>query len=295
MAKASPMFILKIERHLAEFLKDPLKLKVQLPPMDRVQRQVVHELSKYYNMETESYDLARIEPAQRGVEVTKKKDCRAPIMLLSVASGIVDPAHGNVVAQSTLHPAASSILQIYDLTKSVQTQHLVSFLSPFSGDYHLQWIDDTSCLAVFKDPGKMLRALSQLKGGIFKVAAYTPEAPQPPASLRASSGVVVLGSSGIVSPAPRRAPPQQTSSAPAKKPSWESANPFAALHGDADAPVRKSKWNEKNDQSEWVRAPSPQPAVDVPDDWLVLDSSSGAGPRLSEVETTANSSPTNDN
>jgi hypothetical protein len=195
----------------------------------------------------------------------------------------------------------------------VQTQHLVSFLSPFSGEYHLQWIDDNSCLAVFKDPGKMLRALAQLKGGIFKVKAYAPEAPPLPASQK---GVVVLGSSGAMtspgggatapgdgastsSSAPLRKSQQlqqasASSSSSAKKP-WEmDANPFAALHGtDADAPtsVRKSKWNETNDRSALNRTPSPPPApannnaantslqqddVAVPDDWSALELSSDA-------------------
>jgi hypothetical protein len=53
----------------------------------------------------------------------------------------------------------------------VQTENLTALLSPFQGEYQLQWIDDFSCVVMFNQIKVMYAAVSALAGGLdFKVA-----------------------------------------------------------------------------------------------------------------------------
>lgn len=134
MAKSLPSFIVKLEKQLDDFLKTPATLqKTQLPMMDRVQRQCVHELAKYYNLETESYDVPRIDSNMKIVEIAKRRDSAPPTIPLSAVAGVSDPSGGVTLSAS----ATTSIMQFYDLTASIQTSHLVNALAPFSGEYVL--------------------------------------------------------------------------------------------------------------------------------------------------------------
>lgn len=71
LAKASPSFILKIEKQFEDLLKSGGQ-KIGFPPMQRLQRQIIHEVAKAYNFDSESYDR---EP-QRNVVITKKRESR---------------------------------------------------------------------------------------------------------------------------------------------------------------------------------------------------------------------------
>ena len=56
-----------IFRNVAALLKSP-NPKAQLPPMDTVQRKIVHELARYYILDTESLG----KDPQRYIQLTKK-------------------------------------------------------------------------------------------------------------------------------------------------------------------------------------------------------------------------------
>lgn len=73
LARANPSFIQKMEKKFEELLRSSSgSNKILFPPMQRIQRQIVHELAKAYNLESESQDR---EP-NRSVIVTKRKDSR---------------------------------------------------------------------------------------------------------------------------------------------------------------------------------------------------------------------------
>lgn len=186
LAKSNLQFVQKLEKKFEEVIKGPSG-KHSFPPMDRTQRRLIHELAKFYNLDTESYDK---EPS-RNVIITKRRDSRIPIQLLSKA--MIDHAKA-VTSQSQLqlqtqplvqpqpHPqprvpspplTESYSLQICDLTPDVKTHHLNTFLRPFDGQYQLKWLDDFNCLVLFKDYNTMKSALFILPGlGQFKIKEH---------------------------------------------------------------------------------------------------------------------------
>lgn len=42
------------------------------PPMDKIQRQIIHELSKYYNLDSQSCNIDELKK----VVITKRKDSK---------------------------------------------------------------------------------------------------------------------------------------------------------------------------------------------------------------------------
>jgi transcriptional repressor NF-X1 len=159
MTKACPQFVRRVEKQLDEFMSRTAMLRFQFSPMDRIQRKLVHELAEQYHLDSESVDR---EP-QRAVQVVKRKDSRIPTVLLSVAAG---------VSKMSLSPNASCALHLYDLTANVKTEHMIAFLSSFTGQYSLHWIDDSNCLVVFEDDNLARQAMNQLNNGVFKVKFY---------------------------------------------------------------------------------------------------------------------------
>jgi hypothetical protein len=72
---------------------------------------------------------------------------------------------GSEVSNCTLH--------IADLTPTVKTEHLAAFLTPFTGDYTLRWLDDYNALAVFDSPERFEEALRTLPSTkMFTVKPY---------------------------------------------------------------------------------------------------------------------------
>jgi len=171
LVRVSPQLVKRFEQVFDEFLKTPpSNTKLSLPPMDRVKRQLVHELAKYYHLETQSLDK---EPL-RSVIVARTRESKLPNMLLSEFMALRQP-----LASSTQSGSSSvgsrgpvSALHIHNLQSYVKTPHLVAFLQPFAGHYKLQWIDDSNCLALFDSELTMRTALSELSGGLFSVKVY---------------------------------------------------------------------------------------------------------------------------
>jgi hypothetical protein len=187
--RVSPMLVKRFESMFEEFLRTPASnTKLNLPSMDRVKRMLVHELAKYYHMETHSQDK---EPL-RSVVVTRTRESKVPNVLLSdyIALRQQMPAQAQVQVQaSTPAPQATALssrgpvaaLHIYNLQAYVKTPQLVAFLQPFAGHYKLQWIDDNNCLALFDSELTMRTALSELSGGMFAVKVYKDQLEATPA------------------------------------------------------------------------------------------------------------------
>jgi predicted RNA-binding protein Jag len=62
---------MRTEKRFEELIRTSSN-RAAMPPMDRVQRRMVHEMAKFYNLDTESFDN---EP-NRTVTVTKRKDSK---------------------------------------------------------------------------------------------------------------------------------------------------------------------------------------------------------------------------
>lgn len=266
IACVAPLFISRIEKWLDDFVKaGPTLTRQDLPPLDRVQRQCVHELAKFYGVGTESQGSEARQA--RAVSLTRRRDSKCPsVPLTTVAkiTGIFDAKKTTgdealAAETSVLETAPSSTLHIYDLHKGILTNTLHSFLSGFPNEYTLQWIDDENCLAIFSDPLRMQRALNSLQPrGTFKVKAYQDVLPD---SL--GSGLVSLGSTSASSSASAAwAAANGTSSwsSPAVNPSALSTSSFMAPK------VKVTEDGSYKPQSVWNRGPpsaatSPVPAT----------------------------------
>jgi len=215
-AKACPQMVLKLERLLETFVKTPDTPTTALPPMDRVQRQFVHEWVKFWGMDSESVDKPE-HPVQRYVKLTKRMDTHIPYPSLSTVAGIaqVDPA-----------TAASSTLLIYDLHKGILTRDIHAFLNAFYGEYTLQWVDEANCLAIFKSPSQMHRAFSALQRGIYKVRPYNDLNGGPP---------VMQGNMAVLTPQ-RKQKARRPPSPPPTESAFENTNPFSVLDNDMRVP-----------------------------------------------------------
>jgi len=153
-----------VEKKFEELIKSSTG-KHFFPPMDRIQRRIVHEMAKAYNIDTESYDK---EPS-RSILAIRKKDSKIPnILLSSVLAEPVKQTSGVVNMHTNNTPCA---LHVYDLNPNVKTHHLISFLHPFEGHFQLKWLDDFNALILFKDQTRMRSALYILKGH-FQVEQY---------------------------------------------------------------------------------------------------------------------------
>ena len=254
MACVAPVFISRIEKWLDDFVKaGPSITRQDLPPLDRVQRQCVHELAKFYGIGTESQGSDARQA--RAISLTRRRDTKTPsVSLTNVANitGIFDSKRSSsddaLKEPSVLETAPSSTLHIYDLHKGILTNTLNSFLSGFPNEYTLQWIDDENCLAIFSDPLRMQRALNSLQPrGTFKVKAYQDALPD-----SFGSGLISLGS-GSTSSSPSAAWAAANGST-----SWSApaANPGALSTASFLAPkVKVAEDGSYKPQSVWNRGP----------------------------------------
>ena len=71
LGKANISLVLRLERRFEELIKGH-STKSLLGSMDRIERRIVHEVAKFYQLDTESFDK---EP-HRSVTVTKRKDSK---------------------------------------------------------------------------------------------------------------------------------------------------------------------------------------------------------------------------
>lgn len=264
IACVAPLFISRIEKWLDDFAKaGPTLTRQDLPALDRVQRQCVHELAKFYGVGTESTGSEARQA--RAISLTRRRDTKCPsVPLTTVAkiTGIFDSKKTTsdealTTESSVLETAPSSTLHIYDLHKGILTNTLHSFLSGFPNEYTLQWIDDENCLAIFSDPLRMQRALNSLQPrGTFKVKAYQDVLPD---SL--GSGLVSLGSNSSTSngsAAWNAANGSSSWGAPAANPSALSTSSFMAPK------VKVTEDGSYKPQSVWNRGPPSSSSSPVP-------------------------------
>jgi hypothetical protein len=246
IACVAPMFITRLEKWLEDFVKNPNIQRHDLPPLDRVQRQCVHELAKFYGIGTESSGSE--DRKQRAVTLIKRRDCKPPsIALTTVANvtGLHDASAsssgakaGGMMSPFALDSAPSCTLHIYDLHKGILTNTIHSFLSAFPNEYTLQWVDDENCLAIFKDSNRMQRALNTLQPrGTFKVKPYQDIIPEP-----VSSGMVSLGSTSSAwkTPEPSSSLFSAAPSSSSPSPTLDNANGPSKPKGAAEKPT--SAW-----------------------------------------------------
>lgn len=275
MACVAPLFITRLEKWLDDFVKTPSHITRQdLPPLDRVQRQCVHELAKFYGIGTESSGSE--DRYTRAVTLTKRRDCKPPIVPLTKVSGLAGlhdptkPVDSGSNLTLLLDSSPSSTLHIYDLHKGIYTSTIHAFLNAFPNEYTLQWVDDETCLAIFSDPARMQRALNTLQPrGTFKVKPYQDVIPEP-----LSTGLVSLGTTSVWK-APEAAPTADVrpkvkidSSEGNYKPQsvWNRGNPFSVLESPSQgATVNQGSlmmWNlgEKSDSGQ-DSSSSPAPST----------------------------------
>lgn len=275
MARAAPQFVANIEAKFNHFLHIS-DLRIRLPDMDTVQRKVVHELAKYYNLDTESIG---VEP-NRHVQLVKKTGSKVPTVPLSQMAKFEHQYSSGNTASSAPGSSGSkagwlaSALHIYDLSVNVKTHHLENFLTPYAGSYTLHWIDESNAIAVFNNEQQMRKALGSLTGGLFKVKAYMDA--NPTGAAPGTDGLMAL--KGKVKPQAAPKPLSSSNSTetpsnssgtaqeflpgkntlafseaqslintPAEMPWHVNANPYRALDGEAD-----SMWDEKETKLEEV-------------------------------------------
>eukprot|EP01119_Soliformovum_irregulare_P021421 TRINITY_DN7128_c0_g1_i1.p1 TRINITY_DN7128_c0_g1~~TRINITY_DN7128_c0_g1_i1.p1 ORF type:complete len:1079 (-),score=167.14 TRINITY_DN7128_c0_g1_i1:35-2926(-) len=166
VARASPSFILQVEQTLSELIRSTDSER-RFPPQDRLQRRIIHEMAKAYNVTTESYDQ---EP-HRSLVVTKKRSSKVPVPLLSqVINKLNNEKQGPPPSSHNSHSLASGVvniskekesfaLHLYDLDTHIKTHHIVSQLYSFEGHYQLKWLDDQNALVIFSEYAKMKAAL----------------------------------------------------------------------------------------------------------------------------------------
>lgn len=170
-------FVQKVEEEFKKLILAPSGIRHSFPPMKVLQRALIHELARWYRLDAISYDP---EPL-RNVVVMKKNDSRIPpFALLStlMASGRLPkvattaPALGSAFDMD-IGDATDCVLQIYNLSPIITTEHLATFLSRFSGEYVLKWLDDANALAIFSNVQQYQAALSSLQtDGTFKIRPY---------------------------------------------------------------------------------------------------------------------------
>jgi transcriptional repressor NF-X1 len=151
-ALASPVFVRTVERtfhHIVTSREIPIGGTHRLPPMDKMRRQIVHQLAKHYFLQTESVG----EDPYRRVVLTRAADSRLPTMSLGQ---VAYPHVPNAVGLSALHFA--------NLTPNVRTNHIEALLEPFRDQYRLKWLDDSNALAIFVNESESRVALRAIKG-----------------------------------------------------------------------------------------------------------------------------------
>lgn len=163
----SVKFVQKVEEEFRKLITTPGAMRHNFPPMKILQRQLIHELSRWYRLEAVSYDP---EP-RRNVVVTRKNDSRIPshaLLSTLVVSGrlpkvAMPTPTSNSAWDMDIETNSDCVLQIYNLSPLITTEHLASFLSPFAGEYVLRWLDDFNALAIFSSVQRYQDALSTLQ------------------------------------------------------------------------------------------------------------------------------------
>jgi transcriptional repressor NF-X1 len=235
VGRALPRFLLNLETKLNSFVRGAAnEARYKFPPMDPIQRKIVHDLSRYYFLE----ETIGPEP-QKLVTLIKKNGSRIPNVPLSQMAAYIDAA-SSAQAQKPTSLAVNvpvTVLHIYGISPSVKTSHLEYFLEGYAGEYALHWIDESNAIAIFKTESTLRRAMNELSGKEFKIKVYQDSHPEPD-----GSGFLVLNSQakkpvGVVKPVDpseyrlttKPAKPKTVVPSTAPKPWVNAVNSFSVL------------------------------------------------------------------
>eukprot|EP00027_Filamoeba_sp_ATCC50430_P000485 CAMPEP_0168540624 /NCGR_PEP_ID=MMETSP0413-20121227/377_1 /TAXON_ID=136452 /ORGANISM="Filamoeba nolandi, Strain NC-AS-23-1" /LENGTH=400 /DNA_ID=CAMNT_0008570373 /DNA_START=1177 /DNA_END=2376 /DNA_ORIENTATION=+ len=254
LARACPKFIQNTEHIYIQMIKGLANPKYTFPPMDRLQRQMVHLLAESFRLDTESFE----RDPHRHVVVTRRKDSRIPNVLLStiIANELASkrPAPVTLTSNSTTSSHAPAPVQapspsislssswegfavytlhVFELRPEIRSENIYPFLHSFDGHYKLKWLDETNALVVFRDYNQMKDALHVLSAGPWKVRQLVDEA------LENSNNATLTPQVAEAPPAskPKEKEPKPLPEFKENNPFQEDNNYFAALQGEPNAVV----------------------------------------------------------
>jgi hypothetical protein len=177
-------FALRMERALADFLSTPLshggRPSHTFPPMQTSQRWLLHQLSSYWSLTSESFDP---EP-RRSVRVLRSAHSKAPSMKLTDAVKLYREAKNNKSGVSSLSGLAlprvmqpTAVLHLYDLAlePKISPADLSLALRPYAADgalaataaaaggpFRINFLDHSHALVVFPDANQAATVRSNL-------------------------------------------------------------------------------------------------------------------------------------
>jgi hypothetical protein len=178
-------FALRMERALSDFLATPLsdggRPSHTFPPMQTSQRWLLHQLSSYWSLTSESFDP---EP-RRSVRVLRSAHSKAPSMKLTDAVKLYREAKNNKSGVSSLSGLAlprvmqpTAVLHLYDLAlePKISPADLSLALRPYAADgalsataaaaaggpFRINFLDHSHALVVFPDANQAAIVRSNL-------------------------------------------------------------------------------------------------------------------------------------
>ena len=157
-AASSPKFVARVEDQLQHLIKSD-EANIRFPPMNSFYRNVIHQLTEHYKLESVSYDH---EP-YRNVVVTKNLRSTIPnVTLTELTSRNPIPRQPGTGDGINKEGKPASLL-FYELTPAIKTDDLNIPLRQFKGEYYIKWIDDESAVATFNSEKTMKQALTTLE------------------------------------------------------------------------------------------------------------------------------------
>eukprot|EP00455_Lapot_gusevi_P033864 TRINITY_DN3715_c0_g1_i11.p1 TRINITY_DN3715_c0_g1~~TRINITY_DN3715_c0_g1_i11.p1 ORF type:complete len:401 (-),score=72.80 TRINITY_DN3715_c0_g1_i11:87-1289(-) len=252
LEQASPNLdlVVRMEKTLQQLVVD--HGSVNLPPMNRAQRSLVHQMASHYFVDSEAHDP---EP-RRSIRLTKTSRSTIPMTLLSQAVQWYRSQPHNVQTAENWPPRC--VLHMYDFAHEMKTRDLHKFLAPWEGAYTLNWVDDNNVMVVFVDADSRQSALRGINTlGLFRVKGAED-------SVDATAKVRAAVVSSLASPNPN--------------PSVKQAPPLTAslLQGDA--------WTDSDVET--------QNDINRPEHWDDEDKTDVAKPRWSATSANLNNSST---
>ncbi|ORX78132.1 hypothetical protein K493DRAFT_104163, partial [Basidiobolus meristosporus CBS 931.73] len=163
-------FIRKLEEALKDFLNNPSKKMLHLPPMKAIQRAVVHEVAKFYQLDSESVDL---EPKRSVILHKNSMLCKIPQPLIS--EYIAQGGGVNVPNDETDEIIEQNAIEILGLDDDLDPNNLDELLKLVIGhrpnQYEYRWLTEKDVAIVVADTTgeagdverKVLKAVEQLQ------------------------------------------------------------------------------------------------------------------------------------
>jgi len=229
----------KIEAQFRDFMVGDQRHNATLNfrPMKQEQRWLIHQLAVHYGLKSESMDSG----IHRSVRLLRTPLAVMPPMTLTdaVKRFAQDPT-------SVRTADSHRLLFFYDLTSPprVGPADLRGLLSPFDGLYRLNFIDQSTAVAVFTDVGtleQVRKRCTRLGFRLIKDPVYTPQGNEIPYGSALEKGSFA----GLVTGMHRDDDDQSAASAPAgSKDAWEAESSApsssAAVSWRAPAPASSS-------------------------------------------------------